>query len=110
MRIDAEDKALCEVVSFDPSNPNCSQTVAQRLTEISYLTTTPDGSRVVTGHKDGEIRFWSAESWLPILTLRDHNTDIIALRFSDDGSRFVSVSADGRVVVRQLSDSSNTTD
>lgn len=46
----------------------------------------PDGSRLATGHERGLVRVWDVQSGKEVLTLGDHQADIVtSVAFSPDG-------------------------
>jgi WD40 repeat protein len=57
----------------------------------------PDGTMFVTGHEDGTIRIWDANSGMPISILTGHEGIIHDARISPDNTRIVSASEDGSV-------------
>ena len=64
-------------------------------TDVLMARFSPDGRRVVTTCRNGEVRLWDpATSQLIVGPLR-HQDLVAHLRFSPDGSRLVTVSADG---------------
>jgi WD40 repeat protein len=54
---------------------------------------TPDGKAVVTGHKDGFVRFWDARTGKQARVLRAHEETVVALALSPDG-RVLATSSD----------------
>jgi WD40 repeat protein/serine/threonine protein kinase len=64
----------------------------------------PDGMRILTASKDGTARIWSAEDLSPgqplveprgLLTLRGHTAEVTSAIFSPDGSKILTIAADG---------------
>lgn len=55
----------------------------------------PDGKYVATGSNEPDVRVWSVETGQVETTLKGHDGAIYALRFSKDGSKIFSGSADG---------------
>ncbi|MDJ0521333.1 MAG: protein kinase [Planctomycetota bacterium] len=56
----------------------------------------PDGTRIVTGGRNGLLRVWGTESHQLLATLQDGGGWIQGLAFSPDGARVVSGHGDGR--------------
>ncbi len=54
----------------------------------------PNGSRVVTGSRDGTARVWDAASGRLVAVLRGHREAVQSAAFSPDGSRVVTASDD----------------
>lgn len=71
---------------------------------INCAAFSPDGTRIVSGGSDKEIKVWDSTIGVEMLTIRVHGRAIEGVAFSDDGRRIVSGSLDGDVIV---SDSSN---
>jgi WD40 repeat protein len=66
---------------------------SQGLTSVAF---SPDGSRIVSGSRDGTMRVWDAETQSVIgVALEGHPTDITSIAFSTDGTQLVSCSTDG---------------
>ena len=61
--------------------------------------TPPDGTRIVSGGKDGALKVWDAKTGKLNLVLRDHEQPVQSVAFSPDGSRIISGSRDGTVKV-----------
>jgi WD40 repeat protein/DNA-binding SARP family transcriptional activator len=59
----------------------------------------PDGATIATGHTDGLVRLWDAETGLQRLELPSRGGAVARVVFSPDGSRLASISADGLVRV-----------
>ncbi len=59
----------------------------------------PDGTRVVSGGRDGSMRVWDVESGLCLATWTGHRDWVAACGFRADGARVVSASGDGTLRV-----------
>jgi WD40 repeat protein len=60
-----------------------------------------DGARTITGGMTGDICIWQigpARRQL-VKTLKEHHQEVTQIRFSDDGTEFVSASHDGSVII-----------
>ena len=77
-----------------PTAPN-----AQKPT-IDCLDISPDGSRVIAGGEDGDIRFWTSPFRDPPVLLRGHAGGVLSVLFSTDGSTIVTAGSDGYVRLR----------
>ena len=64
--------------------------------QVTALAFSPDGAQLAVGGADGSLALWSAEelSMTPLLTLQGHTGPISELRFSADGARLASLSAE----------------
>lgn len=62
--------------------------------EVTSLTWSNDGRRIVSGGKDGKIIIWDAESFLVIHYIDAHESDVNALAFSSDIKYLLSASSD----------------
>ena len=74
--------------------------------EVLAVAWSPDGSRIVSGSKDGNISVWDAAnvSLGPLLSHQGHTDAVNSISFSPDGSRFVSGSSDNSTKVWNVSD------
>lgn len=54
------------------------------------VTWSADGSRIATGHEDGEVRVWDAETGSVLLVLLGHDSQVKRVTFSPDGTRLAS--------------------
>ena len=68
-----------------------------RSFEFFALEYTPDGRRIVSGSRDGVVRFWDSETLELIAELRGHEDYVYSLRFSPDGTRLFTAGGDGTV-------------
>jgi len=55
---------------------------------------TPDGTRVVTGHVDGRVTVWDAESGRELASVRPHPDWVVGIAASPDGRRIATASKD----------------
>jgi WD40 repeat protein len=62
----------------------------------------PDGSRVVTGTEQGNIRLWDANTGEALWAFASHREGVSAVAFSPDGRQVLSSGADGVVRVRDV--------
>ncbi|MCG9134215.1 sigma-70 family RNA polymerase sigma factor [Candidatus Poribacteria bacterium] len=68
---------------------------------VKALAFSPDGKIFASGHSDGILRLWDAETGRKLSTLRDHKRGWIdGLAFSPDGKMFASSSADDIILHR----------
>jgi WD40 repeat protein len=61
---------------------------------ISSAAFSPDGTRVVSGSEDKNLRLWDAVSGACLNTLTGHSQPVWSVAFSPDGTRVVSGSQD----------------
>jgi WD40 repeat protein len=54
----------------------------------------PDGRRLATGHDDGGVRLWDAETQRQVHAIAGYGSPVSALAFSDDGTRLASAGED----------------
>jgi WD40 repeat protein len=53
-----------------------------------------DGTRIVTGGRDGRANMWDARTGAPLLELNGHTGQVLSVAFSPDGERIVTGSGD----------------
>lgn len=72
-----------------------------RLADVNAIDArfSPDGKRIVTGHRNGAVKVWEATTGELLLSLSYHNFSVFAVAYSPDGSRIVSTAGDGTVKV-----------
>ncbi|MEL6490403.1 MAG: caspase family protein, partial [Cyanobacteria bacterium J06621_3] len=64
--------------------------------EVLSLAFSPDGQRIVSGSKDGTLRFWDAQTGVPLSDLlKGHESEVWSVAFSLDNQRIVSGGRDG---------------
>ncbi|MBV8541347.1 MAG: pentapeptide repeat-containing protein, partial [Pseudonocardiales bacterium] len=59
----------------------------------------PDGTRLLTGGRDGDVRVWDAASGEPLHRLTGHTDWVWAVAWSPDGTRLLTGGGDGTVRV-----------
>ncbi len=52
----------------------------------------PDGRRLVSGHRSGAVHVWDADSGQETLTIKEHTTEVWCVAFSPDGHGLASAS------------------
>jgi hypothetical protein len=65
--------------------------------EVVALTTTPDGSLIVTGHPDGTLRWWLPDGFVNASPVSAHTGPVTGLGVSEDGRLVVSAGEDGEL-------------
>lgn len=75
---------------------------------VPAVTISPDGKLAATGGNDGAIKLWDAATGAPVRTLAGHTAAVTALRFSADGARLFSASADKTIRGWQTADGAAT--
>ena len=68
----------------------------------------PDGSHVVMGCGDGEVRIWQADGTGEPQVTHEHLDEVFGVAFSSDGTRLATASEDGTVRVRWIDGSGDT--
>ena len=68
----------------------------------SRLDWSPDGKTLLTGGRDGVCRLWDADSGALLHEYPGHSIDVMAARFSPDGTRFASASRDDTVIIQEI--------
>jgi WD40 repeat protein len=64
------------------------------VTSVAY---SPDGTKVVSGSHDKNVRIWDAQSGRNIKVLKHHNQAVLSVAFSPDGTKIISGSNDKTV-------------
>ena len=59
----------------------------------------PDGKRIATSHRDGEVALWDSATAKILLTIKAHQGAVTCLAFSPDGRRLVTGGADGQLKI-----------
>jgi WD40 repeat protein len=70
--------------------------------QISFLTSSPDGRRVLTGSRTGIVSLWDAETSRLLHQFEGHTSQVLCIAFSPDGRYGASGSTDGTLRVWQL--------
>lgn len=63
--------------------------------EVKSVAFGPDGTRVVSGCSNGELRVWDAATGQAKLTIESYSDSVCSVTFSPDGTRVVSGNSDG---------------
>ena len=97
------------LVSAEPPVIQIDDTGEMRATypaaEATIVAYSPDGSVLASGHQDGRVQLWDAETGAQIATLdpaNDRLPSVNDLAFSPDGSLLISASSDGTAKVWDL--------
>jgi WD40 repeat protein len=81
----------------DPSTGRILHELPGDGSDVLAAAFSPDGTRIVTGTRNGGIRVWDANSYDELVQLRGHTSYVYSLEFSPDGESLVSGSGDGDV-------------
>ena len=74
--------------------PSLSQKITGHAWEVTSVSFSPDGARIVSGSDDSTVRVWDASTGALLHTLQGHTRDVMSVSFSPDGKRIVSGSYD----------------
>jgi len=93
-----------EVRLWSPIDGALVASLAEPVPEPSYAVGSPcafslDGRLVAAGGRDGLVRVWEVGTGRQVATMTGHKERVTAVRFSPDGARLVSASADDTAVV-----------
>ena len=64
---------------------------------VNFLDYSPDGTKLVSGYGNSEIRIWSVETGKTLQTLKGHTGSVNSVSYSRDGSMLASASGDRTV-------------
>jgi WD40 repeat protein len=73
--------------------------IAQFGTSVKSCAWSPDGKRIVTGGRDGEVIIWGAESGEELRRLKGHNREVNSCAWSSDGKRIVTGGLDREAII-----------
>jgi WD40 repeat protein len=89
------DPGVVEVVDGDTGKRVC--TLRGHADVVEYLRFSPDGRRVATSTRLGELRVWDVESGRALLDLkRAESRSLTVLTFTPDGHRLAALMGDGK--------------
>ena len=66
---------------------------------VNAVAWSPDGTRIVSGSRDGTLKIWESGSGAEVGTLSGHTGPVDAVAWSPDGTRIVSGSRDGTLKI-----------
>jgi WD40 repeat protein len=69
---------------------------------VSALTWGPNGQMLISGGRDGEVRWWEIQSGQCVHAEEGHQETVHALKVSPDGRRLASCDDDGAIVLWDL--------
>jgi WD40 repeat protein len=92
-------RELCRRRACDPRAGQELLTLEGHAGEVTSVAYRRDGSRLVSGSRDGTVKVWDAKTGEELLTLRGHAGRVTAVAYNPDGSRIASAGADGTVKV-----------
>ncbi|MGH7173043.1 MAG: tetratricopeptide repeat protein [Gemmataceae bacterium] len=66
---------------------------------VSWLSWSPDGTKLAAGCKDGTVHVWETASGRKLHVLRGHKSPVCSVSFSSDGTRVAAWGQDGTVKI-----------
>jgi len=84
---------------YAPASGKILSTFAGHNSEVTCAAFGRDGTRVVSGARDGDIQLWDAASGQPLAKLDGHRSGVWAVAVSADGERIISAGEDRMVRV-----------
>lgn len=91
---DPDDGRLMQVIE---SNPHLRTYLRDHHSPITTVAVSPDGTRLASGGRDGNIHIWNARTWEHLNMIEAHDDEIRRVIFSPDGHFIASSSHDKSV-------------
>jgi WD40 repeat protein len=91
-----------EVLLYDLAEDRYIKRLKCSSTDQRCVRFSPDGSRVLSGSREGEVCVWSSDTGELIARYREHQSRIHAAVFSADGSHITSAGEDRKIVCFHL--------
>jgi WD40 repeat protein/3',5'-cyclic AMP phosphodiesterase CpdA len=95
-----DDSALVGLDTWGAALPDATEASPASASSTSSCTSlvwSPEGSLVATGHRDGIIRLWAADSGKELRQFTGHRGSVTGVAFSSDGNALASTSDDKTV-------------
>lgn len=73
---------------------NCEKTVIGNEGEINCIKLNSQGSFFATGHENGKIIIWDANTFTKVLSIKGHSKRVLSVDYSPDGETIISGSED----------------
>ena len=78
-------------------------TLKGHSSDVTSVSLSPGGKRIVSGSGDGTVKVWDAQTGRETLTLKGHSSGVWSVSFSPDEKRIVSGSSDKTVKIWDIS-------
>jgi WD40 repeat protein len=87
---------------WNSSNGSIVATVGDNA-NVSAVTFTPDGRRLVLGAVDGSVSSWDSTSWKKVGIWEPHPSSVFCIQFSTNGKQAATGGMDGSIALRNAS-------
>ena len=107
-QLEAQEKDIYEDPSWRHDSPSNVKVFPQISGIINSTIYSPDNRYVLTGHGDGAVKIWEAETGILLRSFYGHEKTVIRVAWSPDGKYIASGSVDGVIKIRNAAFSADT--
>jgi WD40 repeat protein len=77
-------------IEVDYTKFKCLQTLMGHSEGVHSVAYSPDGTRIISGSNDDNIKIWNANTGECIKTIEAHSGDVYSVAYSPDGTKIIS--------------------